>query len=412
MSRVSSNARGRDRIRPLNQSAVIHAIHRHGRISRTDLAAELRLSPAAITAITAPFVEEGLVMEAELGTSTSAGRKPILLGINYDHAYVIGAKVMNHGVVAALTNLGAEVLRVDEEPVAGTEVGEIVRAVAAVTGRLRREGGVEAEKVLGLGVNLPGIVDHRSGTVRHSPLFGWAQVPIAERLREAVGLPVLVENDVNALAAAQAWFGLGRRHDSFLVVTVGRGVGLGIVIDGKVYRGPRGGAGEVGHTSCTPRAPRVMTTETTTLEQRLGDAGLLRQARALLQQAGRGAEAAALDEAGLSALAANGDRLALDLLHDAGGCLGVALADVVNVFAPAALILAGEGLRNAPYLLPAAREALAAQVFGDLGERLDLLVDSWADEAWARGAAGVVAARLLEEASIPLQAAQVHVTHT
>lgn len=408
MSRASSNARGRDRIRPLNQSAVIHAIHRHGRISRTDLAAELRLSPAAITAITAPFVEEGLVMEAELGTSTSAGRKPILLGINYDHAYVFGLKVMNHGVVAALTNLGAEVVSVHHEPIADTSVDEVIRAVVAATGRLRADSGVEPGKVLGMGVNLPGIVDHLSGTVRHSPLLGWDRVPFAERLREAVGLPVLIENDVNALAAAQAWFGLGRLHDSFLVVTVGRGVGLGIVIDGKVYRGPRGGAGEVGHTSCTLYRPRVMHGGTTTLEERLGDAGLLRQARELLEADGRGSEAAALGVNDLTALADAGDTRVLDLLHDAGACLGVALADLVNIFAPNLVILAGEGLRNAPHFLLSARQALSDHLFGDLGERLELVIDTWADDAWARGAAGVVAARLLEEASIPLQAAQVH----
>ncbi|MFO7546993.1 MAG: MarR family transcriptional regulator, partial [Trueperaceae bacterium] len=92
MPRASSSARGRERIRAYNQSAVLSAIHRHGRISRGELASELRLSPAAITALTAPFVAEGLVVEAELGTSTSAGRKPILLAIDYDHAYVFGVK--------------------------------------------------------------------------------------------------------------------------------------------------------------------------------------------------------------------------------------------------------------------------------------------------------------------------------
>src|SRR5690606_1775761 len=402
MRRPASRALGRERIRSLNQSAVISAIHRNGRISRTDLAAELRLSPAAITALTAPFVEEGLVIEAELGTSTSAGRKPILLAIDYDHAYVFGVKVMNHAVVAALTNLGAEVVSVHEEPVAATSVEEVIRAVGAAIRQLQEAGDVPVEKMLGVGVSLPGIVAHQEGVVRHSPLLDWYRVPFAALLREELGLPVLIENDVNALAAAQAWFGLGRGHDTFLVVTIGRGVGLGIVIDGKVYRGPRGGAGEVGHTLCTPLRPRVMSTETTTLEARIGDAGLLAQARGLVPESTTG-----LGPEGLTAMAAAGAEAVLDLFQDAGRCLGVALADLVNVFAPTLIVLGGEGMRNAPYFFEETQRTLRRFTFGVLGVRLEDRIDTWADDAWARGAAGLMAARLLDEATIPLHAAKV-----
>ena len=134
MRRPTPRALGREQIRSLNQSAVISAIHRHGRISRTDLAAELRLSPAAITALTAPFLEEGLVVEAEVGTSPSVGRKPILLGINYDHAHVFGVKVMNHAVVAALTNLNAEVVALHEQALPDTRerTGQILRGFGIV----------------------------------------------------------------------------------------------------------------------------------------------------------------------------------------------------------------------------------------------------------------------------------------
>lgn len=402
MPRASSSARGRERIRAYNQSAVLSAIHRHGRISRSELASELRLSPAAITALTAPFVEEGLVVEAELGTSTSAGRKPILLAIDYDHAYVFGVKVMNHAVVAALTNLGAEVVSVREEAIDSTDVDEVIRAVGSAVARLLEDGDVPAAKMLGVGVSLPGIVAHQEGVVRHSPLLGWNRVPFADLLRERLGLPVLIENDVNALAAAQAWFGLGRGHDSFLVVTIGRGVGLGIVVDGKVYRGPRGGAGEVGHTLCTPLRPRVMSSETTTLEARIGDAGLMAQARTLVPE-----PIADVGPEGLTSMAAAGNEAILDLFQDAGRCLGVALADLVNVFAPTRIVLGGEGMRNAPYFLEETQQTLRRFAFGDLGDRLEVRVDAWADDAWARGAAGVMAARLLDEATIPLHAAKV-----
>lgn len=401
MRRPTPRALGRERIRSLNQSAVISAIHRNGRISRTDLAAELRLSPAAITALTAPFLEEGLVVEAEVGSSPSVGRKPILLGINYDHAHVFGVKVMNHAVVAALTNLNAEAVALHEQALTDTRERTVIAAVVAATAELRRRAKDLAIRPLGLGVSVPGVVDHLAGTIRHSQLFGWEQVPLAELLGDELDLPVLVENDVNALAAAHAWFGHGRGHDAFLVLTLGRGVGLGIVVNGSVYRGPRGGAGEFGHTVCAPLAPRVMDAAPTTLERRISDAGLAAQASRLL-----GREVLADD---LGALADAGERQVLDLLADAGDCLGVALSTLVNVFAPSLVILGGEGLRAAPRLLPRAKTTLAKLAFGDLADGMELVLDSWGDDGWARGAAGLAAARFLQEATIPLHAAPVGV---
>jgi len=377
------------------------AIHRHGRISRTDLAAELRLSPAAITALTAPFLEEGLVVEAEVGTSPSVGRKPILLGINYDHAHVFGVKVMNHAVVAALTNLNAEVVALHEQALPDTRERTVVESVVAATAALRKLAEGAAVRPLGLGVSVPGVVDHLAGTIRHSQLFGWEQVPLAELLGAELGLPVLVENDVNALAAAHAWFGHGRDHEAFLVLTLGRGVGLGIVVNGSVYRGPRGGAGEFGHTVCAPLAPRVMDPEPATLESRVSDGALAAQASRLL-----GREVGAEE---LGALADAGEQVIVDLLADAGDCLGVALSTLVNVFAPSLVILGGEGLRASPYLLPRAQATLSELAFGDLADGMELVLDSWGDDGWARGAAGLAAARFLQEATIPLHAAPVGV---
>jgi len=401
MRRPTPRALGREQIRSLNQSAVISAIHRHGRISRTDLAAELRLSPAAITALTAPFLEEGLVVEAEVGTSPSVGRKPILLGINYDHAHVFGVKVMNHAVVAALTNLNAEVVALHEQALPDTRERTVVESVVAATAALRKLAEGAAVRPLGLGVSVPGVVDHLAGTIRHSQLFGWEQVPLAELLGAELGLPVLVENDVNALAAAHAWFGHGRDHEAFLVLTLGRGVGLGIVVNGSVYRGPRGGAGEFGHTVCAPLAPRVMDPEPATLESRVSDGALAAQASRLL-----GREVGAEE---LGALADAGEQVIVDLLADAGDCLGVALSTLVNVFAPSLVILGGEGLRASPYLLPRAQATLSELAFGDLADGMELVLDSWGDDGWARGAAGLAAARFLQEATIPLHAAPVGV---
>lgn len=403
MRQGQGGALGREKIRFLNQSAIINAIHRSGRISRTDIAALLHLSPAAITTLTAPFIEEGLVVEAEVGESSSVGRKPILLGINYDHAHVFGVKVMPDAIVASLTNLNATAKGVVRLPLASTGVEAVVAAIREARAALGRSTGVPAASLAGLGVSLPGVIDNATGFVRHSDLLGWRRVPLADLLLEEVGLPTLVENDVNALAAAHGWFGLGRHHDSFLTVTLGRGVGLGIVIDGRLYRGPRGGAGELGHTLRASLAPRVMGRETLTLEERLGDAALLEQARRVAPELASEATPAAL-----TALADVGHQGVRDLLADAGELLGAALSDLVNLFAPTLIILGGEGLRNAEHFLPYVRPTLERLAFGGLADGLELEVDTWGDDAWARGAAGLSAARYLEVATVPLQTQRLH----
>lgn len=403
MRQAPTGALGREKIRFLNQSAIINAIHRSGRISRTEIAAQLRLSPAAVTTITAPFVEEGLVIEAEVGESSSVGRKPILLGINYDHAHVFGVKVMPDAIVASLTNLNADAKGVLRLPLVDTTTGTLASTIRAALSELVDSTGVPEGNVAGLGVSLPGVVDHVTGFVRHSDILGWRQVRLADLLRGAVGLPTLVENDVNALAAAHGWFGLGRDHDSFLIVTLGRGVGLGIVIGGTLYRGPRGGAGELGHTRCPVIQPRAMTLDGGSLEDNLSDASLLAQARRLVPEL-----ASSTDPADLTEVAAAGHEGVRALLADVGELLGVALSDLVNLFAPTLIVLGGEGLRNAPYFLPHVRPALERHAFGGLAEGLEVYVDTWGDDAWARGAAGLVAARYLQVATIPLQTARLH----
>jgi predicted NBD/HSP70 family sugar kinase len=395
-----SNALGRDQIRLQNQSAVLNAIHRHGRISRIDLAAELRLSPATVSTITGTFIEAGLVIEAEVGESSTVGRKPILLEIDYDHAFVLGVKVSGSALITALTNLKSEAVGIRTDPLDTLDAGTVVAAIAGATERLTAATGTSTGRIIGLGVSLPGIVEQETGQVRYSPLLDWYQVPFAERLEERLSLPVLIENDVNALAAAQAWFGHGQQHRSFLVVTLGRGVGMGIVIDGQVYRGPRGGAGEVGHTTVVPVRPRIMSKEQGILEDFLSDAALVRQAR----EAGADLSPSATPH-DLTRLAVAGDEIAVALLSDAGELLGTVLANLINIFAPSLLVVSGEGVRNASFFMPSVREALGRHSFGDVAQGLELVVDDWGDDAWARGAAGLAAARFLAKAAVPADSA-------
>jgi N-acetylglucosamine repressor len=386
-----TQATAKDDVRRLNQGAVFQVVHRHGPVSRSDIAARLHLSAAAVTNITSDLIERGLVFEARKDDRGGVGRRRILLEVAYDTAYVAGIKVSTVGLTCALTNLNAEVVHAIERPLADTSPATVVDAIEAAFAEL----GARVERPLAaLGINLPGVVDADRQTVRHSPLLGWDQVPLGRLLHERLGVGVLVENDVNALALAEAWFGRGRAHDGFLVVTLGRGVGLGIVINGEVYRGPHGGAGEFGHVVLDPNGPETRFAGRGTVESFLSDDALVREARARVAGFPEGGGAELLAE-----LALRGDAGAVAVVTAAGRALGHALSVLVNVFAPSLIVLGGEGMRAADLLVPAAEAELRRFSFGDLAERVELVVDPWGDDAWARGAAALAASRYLTESA-------------
>lgn len=378
----------RENIRAVNTRAVLSAIHRQGQVSRTDLAGQVGLSQAAVTEITAELVRSGLVFEARAGESEAVGRKPILLQIDYDSATVLGVKITNHFVTSVLTNLRTEVVATHLEPMVDHRPETVLDAIYASVGALADQTG-SAGPLVAAAVTLPGIVDPGSDAHVYSALLGWHDVPIARLLEERLGVPVLLDNDVNALAAAEASFGLGRLHDSFLVVTLGRGVGLGIVMDGRVYRGPHGGAGEFGHITIDPAGPACTCGKHGCLEAWLSDAALLAQAREVLP------EVADLDE--LTAMALAGNEAARDLFERAGTLLGRALSHLVNIFAPGLIILGGEGMRAFDLLIDPVRAEITVNSFGSLADRLTISIETWGDDAWARGAAGLAASRYLAD---------------
>ncbi len=375
-------------MRARNQREVFQEVHRRGPISRAAIAASLHLSPATVTNITGELIGRGLLFEAREAAGGGVGRRAILLEVDYARARVAGVKVSPSSITCAVTNLNAEVSATATTPLLDPRPAAVVEGIA---GLLHDLGALD---VAALGVDLPGAVGADGATVRFSPLLGWRGVGIGALLEERLGVPVTVENDVNALALAEAWFGYGRGHDDFLTVTLGRGVGLGIVIGGEIYRGPRGGAGEFGHVVLNPRGPEVAHAGPGTVEAYLSDDALLRSARSAGVE---GRAARSIEE--LTAAAQRGEELPASVFSAAGEVLGRALSILVNVFAPSLVVISGEGMRAADLLLPTARRILADASFGDLGREVEIVVDTWGDDAWARGAAGLAARRYLLEAA-------------
>ena len=381
----------RDLIRAMNRSIVLNVIKTYGPIARAEVARQTGLSPATVTGITAELIDEDLVFEKDMGDS-SGGRRPILLAINPSGGYVIGIKLTETQAIGALTDLEATVIVKRTDNLHGRDPEVIVKQLSLLVSELLKMAGLPKKKLLGVGVGLAGIVDSEQGMLRQSPFFGWRDLPLGDMLQAQVRVPVYVDNDVNTLTLAEMWFGGGQGIDSFLIVTVGRGVGLGIVVNGQFYCGARGGAGELGHTVIDPEGPTCECGKRGCLEAYVGDPGLVRMAKEAVNRGEIAGPITSMSD--LLTRAQADDAGARAVFACAGNVLGQGIANLLNIFNPQKIILSGEGTRAGDLLFGPMRESIAHNVMPGLAIDTSIQIDAWGDDAWARGAASLVLRQL------------------
>ena len=365
--------------RDLNRAAIFKLIGSSGPIARAQIARQLRLSPATVTAVTRELLDQGLVRVVDR-SQARRGRPALLLEVVGGAAAAFGAKVAPDHVVGVRVDLEGEVLERFEASFDASSPNAVERLGDLLTGWLDEAS--SAVPLLGVGLGVSGVVDSAQGTL-DSPLLGWRDVPLAGLLAERLGLPVYVDNDVNTLAVSERLHGRGRDVEHFVTVTIGRGVGLGIVAGGDIYRGHGGGAGEFGHTTAVANGPHCSCGKSGCLEAVVADPALVASARrARLLKRDEGIER-------LTALADAGNARACQIFATAGETLGRAVGDLANVLSPELVLVSGEGTRAWPHMLASFDGAFRAALFGPLrGVRVE--VDPWDDARWAVGAATLV----------------------
>lgn len=372
--------------RDLTQTAVLALLGRAGPMSRADVARELEISPPTVTQVVRRLLEQSMVQELDQAPSRG-GRRGQLIGLVGTAARAVGVKVAADHVAIVEARLDGSVLAahtLDFDAVAPDAAGRL-----AATLRPFVEERVDIP-LLGLGVGVPGVVDSPDSGRVYAAVLGWADVPLGRHLHGALGLPVLVENDVKALAVAEQLFGRGRRHRDFLVLTIGSGVGLGIVTGGAVYRGSRGGAGEFGHFPVDPVGGTPCACGNRgCLETIVGAAGLARAGVAAgVLSPGQGVDR-------LQELADAGDRAAAEIYARAAEVLARAVAALVTVLDPEVVIVLGEGAAAWRHWDAAFRAGLSGAIPSPMSET-PIEVEPWDDAAWAQGAAAIVLATPLD----------------
>lgn len=361
-------------------SQIFTTVLSHGPLTRLEVARRAGLSPAAVTKAVRPLIEAGyLVEDADEPARPALGRPANPVRVDGGRALFIGVKVTGDEIIGVLTDLCCRIRVARHAPLADREPKGVLASVADLVGELLAKAGDLGVPVLGLGIAVSGDVDRGAGIVRYSPFLEWRDVPLAELAAATTGLPVTVDNDVRALTVAEQWFGAGVGLSDFAVVTVGAGIGCGLVVHGRVVAGAHGVAGEIGHVTVDPAGPPCHCGNRGCVEAIAGDAAIVRRIRETT-----GAEVA--DTAEAVALAHQGNAGAREAYARAGEAIGRGIATVANLLGPERVIISGEGLAAHDLFAEQIRDAFAAAAFGS-ADRCDVQTRPLPFEEWARGAA-------------------------
>ena len=362
---------------------VVRALLLGGPLSRAELARRLGLSPASLTKTTRPMLVSGLISQGIALVSEQRGRPGAPLVLDASRHVFLGVKITADEIFGVRADARGRVQASQSVPLASRAVEEVVAEIVSLVNELGKDQRIEA-----LGIGLAGEQTRFDDTVRRNSYLGWDQVPLARLVEEATGIPTVLSGDARALTAGVQWSGPGKGMSELAVLTVGVGVGLGIVLENKVLSGPTGLVGMIGHHRVSDSGPLCEVGHR-------GCASSFLTTAAITGAIGVPHGRADVDLAQGCALAAAGDAVALRVFADAGRALGVIIAQLVNTLGLPAVILAGDGLDLLTYAEASMHETLAEHLDPNARSPQVLVFTSGFNE-WARGAAVVACQWLLD----------------
>ena len=299
---------------------------------------------------------------------------------------VIGVDLGGTNLRAASVSRSGEVRHLEREATAAREGADrVIARIADAVGRVRAAADADGARVRGVAVGAPGIIDARAGTVVASPnLPGWSDVPLRERVAAATGAPALLENDANAAAYGEHWIGAGAGSANIILVTLGTGVGGGLVMGGDLWRGTDGMAGEIGHMTIEPAGRPCPCGSVGCLEAYASATGIASRYGELTDNG------PALAAADVHRLARDGDPNARQAFREAGRALGIAFASLVNLLNPERIVIGGGVLPAWDSFMPAVDQELRRRAFTAPAERVRIVPAALGDLAGLTGAAGLL----------------------
>jgi predicted NBD/HSP70 family sugar kinase len=385
-------AANRELIRAINRFNILNAIRANGRLSRTDIARHSGLSQASVTGITAELIEERLLMETAIGAS-EGGRRPVLLALNPDGASALGVYLSISHISVVIIDFEASVLASHLMPLEKSfyHPAELVERTAQAIQACMWEANFSKDRIAGVGIAVPGLVDSHTGRVRFLPNYRWSDVNLRDMVQAKIDHPTYIENNANTLTIAEQWFGAGRGLDNFILITLEHGVGMGLVINGQLFRGDQGLAGEVGHLTVDPLGPECRCGRRGCLEASVGNYAILREARqAALQGLWSPPDPDHLTIEQVLTAAQSGEPALRRIYAEAGRVLGTAVANLIKLLNPGRIFIAGRGTAGGTMLFDSMFAVLPDAISDKLHTLPDVIVQPWNQTDYARGAGALV----------------------
>ncbi|MBN2499892.1 MAG: ROK family transcriptional regulator [Anaerolineales bacterium] len=384
-------------IRRHNTALVLNTLRRQAPISRAELSAATGLNRSTISSIIKALLEDGLVVETTY-QSDRIGRPGMQLELNPGGGFAIGLEIGVDFISVIAADFTAKTFwRHWESSDPDDGFLAIIQRAFDLTEMAFDAGREHGMNPLGIGIGLPGLVDCEKGILMFAPNLGWKEIPIKEPWEERFKLPVFVENEANAIALGEYYFGSANEAQTFLAINAGVGLGAGIMINGDIFRGSRGYAAEIGHVKLVPDGEPCNCGKRGCYETIIGPRAVVKRVKEELAQ---GAKSSILSEAGndpekinfeaVSDAAAAGDAVCLAALKEVGYNLGIVTANMVNVFNPELVILCGALSYAAEMLLPEVQKSVKENALELSQIGLEIIVSEFGPEAVVVGAVALV----------------------
>jgi len=377
--------------RRLRKHAILGVVREHGPISRSDIAKILRFNVPHTSELVEELVREGLAVE-EPPRVIPRGRWPIPVRLVQDAASVIGIDIGKSATIAVAVDLGGHLLARVEEPTPQLSSAEEYCAwLEHVICTLVQTCGERLHPVAGVGLALPGLVISASSTGNSTSALS---TTLARWIEDVVGVPAIVENDARMMAYGWYWFGAGRESTSFAVINVGYGLGLGLYLDGRIYTGKQGFAGELGYVPAGEPNVEGFLVCPDALENTASGAGILR----LAKRAGLNAQ----DAREVAEMARRGDSVARHVFDEFSKALGKAIATVVNLFDLETIVLSGRVCRAQDLFFEKALAAARRHALEPILSNTEIVISHLDVDLGPLGAAGAVFHRIFETSHITM----------
>ena len=374
--------------------AILDAIKRYGPISRTDISKLIKLNIVTVSNYVNNFIEQGLVIEKGLDIS-SGGRRPTIVVLNPKASFVIGVDLGFAAVIAVLADLEGNVVAKAKAVRPRDTADHVVKVLADLIDQVIQTSGVDRHKIRGIRIGASGVIDREVGTVRCTEGVASIYVPITTLLEQQFKLPTAIEHDVTT--AAYGEWSLGSGTDVDIMLFMYSGVGCGMIINGEIYHGTSGTAGEVSIKNQADMQD-VWIGNISALRPWAAHLGIPDDAREAIQQGGAisripdlvGGDLTQLTMTTVFEAAKEGDKLAMEIVQRAGERLGIRIAFLVNLLNPGAVVIGGGIEAAGPLLLESVKKMVRLHAFEEMATAVKIVPARLGEDTVALGAAALV----------------------